>query len=158
MIDKIKIWFMPTGWRPKDVLENYPNNKLKIPGEQIKYNTDNSSLLILFCWAQLIFALVFMFHLFLVLHQYEPFLNYLYAIFIFLNIFSYTSLLDNSKLSLYAEMLKFLLGLGILQLQSFIWFNIGGVPVLLFLIISLLFTIFLYLNNQKTVKLTLVNK
>jgi hypothetical protein len=149
---------MPTGWRPKDVLENYPNNKLKIPGEQIKYNTDNSSLLILFCWAQLIFALVFMFHLFLVLHQYEPFLNYLYAIFIFLNIFSYTSLLDNSKLSLYAEMLKFLLGVGILQLQSFTWFNIGGVPVLLFLIISLLFTIFLYLNNQKTVKLTLVNK
>ena len=55
-------------------------------------------------------------------------------------------------------MLKFLLGVGILQLQSFIWFNIGGVPVLLFLIISLLFTIFLYLNNQKTVKLTLVNK
>ena len=158
LIDKIKIWFMPTGWRPKDVLENYPNNKLKIPGEQIKYNTDNSSLLILFCWAQLIFALVFMFHLFLVLHQYEPFLNYLYAIFIFLNIFSYTSLLDNSKLSLYAEMLKFLLGVGILQLQSFTWFNIGGVPVLLFLIISLLFTIFLYLNNQKTVKLTLVNK
>jgi len=149
---------MPTGWRPKDVLENYPNNKLKIPGEQIKYNTDNSSLLILFCWAQLIFALVFMFHLFLVLHQYEAFLNYLYAIFIFLNIFSYTSLLDNSKLSLYAEMLKFLLGVGILQLQSFTWFNIGGVPVLLFLIISLLFTIFLYLNNQKTVKLTLVNK
>ena len=149
---------MPTGWRPKDVSENYPNNKLKIPGEQIKYNTDNSSLLILFCWAQLIFALVFMFHLFLVLHQYEPFLNYLYAIFIFLNIFSYTSLLDNSKLSLYAEMLKFLLGVGILQLQRFTWFNIGGVPVLLFLIISLLFTIFLYLNNQKTVKLTLVNK
>ena len=149
---------MPTGWRPKDVLENYPNNKLKIPGEQIKYNTDNSSLLILFCWAQLIFALVFMFHLFLVLHQYEAILNYLYAIFIFLNIFSYTSLLDNSKLSLYAEMLKFLLGVGILQLQSFTWFNIGGVPVLLFLIISLLFTIFLYLNNQKTVKLTLVNK
>jgi len=99
-----------------------------------------------------------MFHLFLVLHQYEAFLNYLYAIFIFLNIFSYTSLLDNSKLSLYAEMLKFLLGVGILQLQSFTWFNIGGVPVLLFLIISLLFTIFLYLNNQKTVKLTLVNK
>ena len=158
LIDKIKIWFMPTGWRPKDVLENYPNNKLKIPSEQIKYNTDNSSLLILFCWAQLIFALVFMFHLFLVLHQYEPFLNYLYAIFIFLNIFSYTSLLDNSKLSLYAEMLKFLLGVEILQLQSFTWFNIGGVPVLLFLIISLLFTIFLYLNNHKTVKLTLVNK
>lgn len=158
LIDKVKIWFMPTGWRPKDVSENYPNDKIKISGEQIKYNTDNSSSLIIFCWTQLIFALVFMFHLFLVLHQSEPFFNYLYAIFIFLNIFSYTSLLDNSKLSLYAEMLKFLLGIGILQLQSFTWFNIDGMPVLLFLIISLFTTIFLYLNNQKSVELTLINK
>jgi len=157
-IDKVKIWFMPTGWRPKDVLENYPNNKIKVSGEQIKYNTDNSHSLIMFCWAQLILALVFMFHLFLVLHQSEPFLNYLYAIFIFLNIFSYTSLLDNSKISLYAETLKFLFGIGILQLQSFTWFNIHGMPVLLFLIISLFATIFLYLNNQKSAKLTLVNK
>ena len=30
LIDKVKIWFMPTGWRPKDVLENYPNNKVVI--------------------------------------------------------------------------------------------------------------------------------
>lgn len=149
---------MPTGWRPKDVLENYPNNRIKVSGEQIKYNTDNSRSLIMFCWAQLIFALVFMFHLFLVLHQSEPLLHYLYAIFICLNIFSYTSLLDNSKLSLYAEMLKFLLGIGTLQLQSFTWFNIDGMPVLLFLIISLFATIFLYLNNQKSVRLTLVNK
>ena len=149
---------MPTGWRPKDVLENYPNNKIKVSGDQIKYNTDNSHSLIMFCWAQLIFALVFMFHLFLVLHQSAPFLNYLYAIFIFLNIFSYTSLLDNSKISLYAETLKFLFGIGILQLQSFTWFNIHGMPVLLFLIISLFATIFLYLNNQKSAKLTLVNK
>lgn len=158
LIDKVKIWFMPTGWRPEDVSENYPNDKIKISGEQIKYNTDNSSSLIIFCWTQLIFALVFMFHLFLVLHQSEPFFNYLYAIFIFLNIFSYTSLLDNSKLSLYAEMLKFLLGIGILQLQSFTWFNIDGMPVLLFLIISLFATIFLYLNSQKSVELTLINK
>jgi len=55
-------------------------------------------------------------------------------------------------------MLKFLFGIGILQLQSFTWFNIDGMPVLLFLIISLFATIFLYLNNQKSVKLTLVNK
>lgn len=158
LIDKVKIWFMPTGWRPEDVSENHPNDKIKISGEQIKYNTDNSSSLIIFCWTQLIFALVFMFHLFLVLHQSEPFFNYLYAIFIFLNIFSYTSLLDNSKLSLYAEMLKFLLGIGILQLQSFTWFNIDGMPVLLFLIISLFTTIFLYLNSQKSVELTLINK
>lgn len=158
LIDKVKIWFMPTGWRPEDVSENYPNDKIKISGEQIKYNTDNSSSLIIFCWTQLIFALVFMFHLFLVLHQSEPFFNYLYAIFIFLNIFSYTSLLDNSKISLYAETLKFLFGIGILQLQSFTWFNIHGMPVLLFLIISLFATIFLYLNNQKSAKLTLVNK
>ena len=28
LIDKIKIWFMPTGWRPADVSKDYPIKKL----------------------------------------------------------------------------------------------------------------------------------
>ncbi len=36
-LDKIKIWFMPTGWRPTDVEQQYPLHK-QPAGEQIKYN------------------------------------------------------------------------------------------------------------------------
>lgn len=30
--DKIRIWFMPTGWRPRDVAEKYPRQKLSMAG------------------------------------------------------------------------------------------------------------------------------
>jgi hypothetical protein len=98
-----------------------------------------------------------MFHLFTVLHETEAIYNYFYAVFIFLNIFSYTSLLDNSKYSFYAETLKFLLGLGILQLQSLKWFGMSGISVYVFLILSLAITAYFYLNNQKISKLSLAS-
>jgi hypothetical protein len=28
-VDKIRVWFMPTGWRPKDIEEKYPVFYLK---------------------------------------------------------------------------------------------------------------------------------
>ena len=69
LIDKIKIWFMPTGWRPDDVSKDYPIKKLSNVQNQKKYDTENSFFLIVFCWIQLIFTIGFMFHMFLVLHQ-----------------------------------------------------------------------------------------
>ena len=155
--DKIKIWFMPTGWRPADILKIDDNGIIKNPSSQEKYITDISFSLTLFCWVQLFFTTVFMFHLFTVLHETEAIYNYFYAVFIFLNIFSYTSLLDNSKYSFYAETLKFLLGLGILQLQSLKWFGMSGISVYIFLILSLAITAYFYLNNQKTSKLSLAS-
>ena len=37
IINKIKIWFMPTGWRPDDVKNINPLLEVKHPNEQIKY-------------------------------------------------------------------------------------------------------------------------
>ena len=154
--DKIIIWFMPTGWRPTDVLELDNNEIMKDPISRDKYVTDISFPLTLYCWAQLFFTTVFMFHLFTVFHETEAIFNYFYAVFIFLNIFSYTSLLDNREYSFYAEILKFFLGLGILQLQSLRWFNMSGFPVFLFLILSLSISMYFYLNIPKSAKLSLV--
>ena len=67
LIDKIKIWFMPTGWRPADVSKDYPIKKLSNVQNQKKYYTENSFFLILFCWIQLIFTLGFMFQMFLLM-------------------------------------------------------------------------------------------
>jgi len=123
-IDKIKIWFMPTGWRPEDVKISYPSLKIKDPGQQKKYETKNSPSLIIYCWIQLLIALVFMFHLFTVLHNTQPSLNYLYAVFIFISIFSYTSLLDQSRLTLVAEVFKLFLGISIIYFQDYRWYNV----------------------------------
>ena len=46
LIDKIKIWFMPTGWRPDDVSKDYPIKKLSNVQNQKKYDTENSFFLI----------------------------------------------------------------------------------------------------------------
>ena len=77
---------MPTGWSPEDVSIAYPSQKIKDTKKQLKYDTPNSFALIVYSWVQLFFALVFMFHLFTVLHLTEPIYNYIYAIFIFTGI------------------------------------------------------------------------
>ena len=123
-IDKIKIWFMPTGWRPEDVKIAHPSMKIKDPNQQKKYETKNSPSLIIYCWMQLLVALVFMFHLFTVLHNTQPVFNYLYAVFIFISIFSYTSLLDQSRLTLVAEVFKLFLGISIIYFQGYSWYNV----------------------------------
>ena len=38
LIDKVKIWFMPTGWRPKDVEKRFPLRQFDDPFSQIKYS------------------------------------------------------------------------------------------------------------------------
>ena len=58
-----------------------------------------------------------MFHLFLIMDVNKILLNdYMYALFITIHIFSYTSALDKSNLSIYSEMLKIILGLVLLIL------------------------------------------
>ena len=41
VFDKLRIWFMPTGWRPEDVKEKYPLQSITDPKKQKKYNTKN---------------------------------------------------------------------------------------------------------------------
>ena len=158
LIDKIKIWFMPTGWRPADVSKDYPIKKLSNVQNQKKYHTENSFFLILFCWIQLIFTLGFMFHLFFVLHQNDIIYNYFYAIFIFISIFAYTSLLDKSSYAFLAEVMRFIFGVWILQLQNFSWFNINGISIFLFLIISMFTSAYFHFHTQKPLRISLVKK
>ena len=145
---------MPTGWRPEDVSKIYPSKKIKDSGKQIKYNTQNSSGLIFFCWTQLFISVAFMFHLFIVLHNTEPLFNYLYAIFIFVSIFSYTSLLDNSSYAWIAEACKLVLGISIIYSQDYNWYNLEGVyiyPVVIILVGSFLCSLYLQNGNKRKV-------
>ena len=40
-LNKIKVWFMPTGWRPDDVKQRFPLKEVKNPYKQIKYAIQN---------------------------------------------------------------------------------------------------------------------
>jgi alkylglycerol monooxygenase len=56
--DKLKIWFMPTGWRPADVEISHPLVK-QPAGEQIKYNPEPNHWIKGYVLVQYIFATLF---------------------------------------------------------------------------------------------------
>jgi len=151
-LDKFKIWFMPTGWRPEDVKEKFPLSQIDNPYKQKKYKTKNSSFLIVWSWVQHILAGAMMFHLFTVMNIDSPtFLDYLYGIFLFIHIFSFTSILDHSKYSILAEFYKMILGFSLIYIQGNIWFNISGIFItfiIAYLILSFILTINFYLQHQ----------
>ena len=142
---------MPTGWRPEDVSIAYPSQKIKDPKKQLKYDTPNSFALIIYSWVQLFFALVFMFHLFTVLHLTEPIYNYLYAVFIFSGIFSYTSLLDGSSYAWVAETFKLILGLSIIFMQEYQWYGMDAYPVLFIILGSFLGSLYFHGENKQNI-------
>jgi len=152
-IDKLKIWFMPTGWRPEDVKENFPLKEINNPEKQIKYKTNNSSIMLTWSWVQHILAGMMMFHLFMVMNIDKPLsIDYMYAVFIIVHIFSFTSALDNNKFSIIAELFKIILGFTILYIQDYIWFNLSGIFVLgiiCYFILSFLFTFIFQLQTKK---------
>jgi sterol desaturase/sphingolipid hydroxylase (fatty acid hydroxylase superfamily) len=154
--DKIRIWFMPTGWRPEDVAPNYPVQTIENPLEQIKYKTVNSPLLIIWGWLQMFITFGFMFHLFIISTQFGPTIIFLYALFLFINVFAYTSLLDGNDLALYTEIIKFIMGLGFIWIQNFSWFGTSGISTIImgvYLILSLGITIYSLIVEPKSPQL-----
>ena len=117
IIDKVKIWFMPTGWRPSDLDKKSPLKYISDPSKLVKYRINNSNVKLFWIWTQYFLGVIMMFHLFLIMDVDKILLNdYVYALFIMMHIFSYTSALDKSNLSIYSEMLKIILGLVMLIL------------------------------------------
>jgi alkylglycerol monooxygenase len=54
--DKFRIWFMPTGWRPADVIERYPVYKIDDPYHFQKYAPEASVALRTWTWIQFLFT------------------------------------------------------------------------------------------------------
>ncbi len=141
--DKLRIWFMPTGWRPDDVKLIYPIENLKNPKDQIKYDTKHSMIFISWSWIQFGISLLMMLHMFSIIHLNQNYFGSIYVIIIFIHIFSFTSLLDNQKYSIFIESFKILCILSIFYYNGFSWYGLNENITLLFLsymIISLLVT------------------
>jgi hypothetical protein len=142
--DKLRIWFMPTGWRPEDVATKYPLEHIKDPKELVKYETHNPFILIFWSWFQFGVALLMMLHMFSVIHNYPGGLGYLYVALIFAHIFSFTSLLDGEKYGIFVEILKVAAAGYVLYSQDFSWYGISGQlvnVVFIYFILSLVITL-----------------
>jgi sterol desaturase/sphingolipid hydroxylase (fatty acid hydroxylase superfamily) len=112
--DKVRLWWMPTGWRPSDVAEKYPWIFTEDPKNQIKYETALSRPEKVWAWTQLVIHFGLVFHLLIAFAQFEYTQVISYGIFLMASIMGYTVFMDKSRWAPYAEALKFGLGLALL--------------------------------------------
>jgi len=124
--NKLIIWFKPTGWRPEDVKEKYPVDKIKDPYQFVKYETSSSPFLMVWLWFQVIITLIFMYHLFANLADIGKPHIFIYGGFLILQIFAYTELMDGSKQAFGWDLLKLMAGILILFYFTG-WFGVSGI-------------------------------
>ncbi|TDB64048.1 sterol desaturase family protein [Arundinibacter roseus] len=122
--DKLRIWFMPTGWRPADVEERYPVYKIEDVHNFEKYNQQHSGRVMVWIWCQFLFTFLLIYTLFSNLAQIGFQNAVLCGGFIMLGIYAYTELMDRNPYAWLWEALKNGLGLGILIYMGN-WFGIS---------------------------------
>ncbi len=161
--DKLRIWFMPTGWRPPDVAEKYPVYKIKDVYQFEKYNPKAGRGLHVWSWAQLLMVLFFISYLFgniAGINKTDNTFIYQYGAFVFLSIYAFTELMDRNRYAIVWEILKNILG-GYFIYKQGDWFGaaawIPGISYILttyFIISTLITAWFVYQHNREDITLT----
>ena len=116
--DKFKIWFMPTGWRPKDVVKIIPISKVENVFNQEKYKFEYTLIHKIFVGFHF---LVLNIILFIFLSSFAD-LSFSdktgYFLLIFSTIFSFSSVMDGYKWSINFEFIRIFLGMLVLYFQT----------------------------------------
>ena len=116
--DKFKIWFMPTGWRPKDVVKTIPRSKVENVFNQEKYKFEYTLIHKIFVGFHF---LVLNIVLFIFLSSFAD-LSFSdktgYFLLIFSTIFSFSSVMDGYKWSINFEFIRIFLGILVLYFQA----------------------------------------
>ena len=112
--DKLRIWFMPTGWRPADVAAKYPVYKIDDVYHFEKYKSPETKFLLVWSWVQLIILLLLVSYLFGNIASVGIPLIFLYGAFVFLFVYAFTELMDGSKYTVFWEVVKNITGIAII--------------------------------------------
>ncbi len=143
--DKIRIWFMPTGWRPAD-LRTTTSTSTSVY-ERKKYDTPASFYLIAWSWMQLVLTIALMGYVLLNVSQFQFVDVFLYASFLMVSVFAYTALMDRHWVAMIAELLKTGFGFYLIYRMDG-WYNLDGLLpnatliIAAYLVISLLLTFY----------------
>lgn len=150
--DKFRIWFMPTGWRPKGFEEEYPIDKIENVYKFEKYNPTHSLKLRNWSIIQLFITLGFVSYMFANIAS-IPLPNlFLYGIFIFLTIYSSTELMDTNPNAMFWEGFRILFGIGIIIYYQD-WFGLLAISewsnyiLMIYFFISFFITLY-FVNNE----------
>lgn len=153
--DKLTIWFKPTGWRPESFEEKYPVNKIENVFNFEKYGTQNSQKLIYWSVVQVLITLLFVSYLFENIAKIGLPNIFIYGLFIFVTIYSYTELMDKSRFALLWEGIRLAIVMGIIGYYGD-WFGlnrtipISNYIIFTYLILSFLTTLYFVNFDFKT--------
>jgi sterol desaturase/sphingolipid hydroxylase (fatty acid hydroxylase superfamily) len=155
--DKVKLWYMPTGWRPADVAEKYPIYKISDVYNFEKYDSKASLGLHIWSWFQFLVNLSFISYLFgniAIINKLDPAYIYMYGGFAFLSIYAYTELMDRNQYAIVWEIVRGALGIWFIYSQGD-WFGasylINSIQYILisYFIFSILVTGWFVLRHYK---------
>ncbi len=123
--DKFRIWFMPTGWRPPDVVQKYPVPVIEDVYGFERYKTPSSKLFNGYAIFQLVSTLL------LLLFMFYDYSNIgfdglmLFGAFVFVGIYGYTSLMDRKRHAVWIEVARSIFGIGLIFVSGD-WFGINS--------------------------------
>jgi alkylglycerol monooxygenase len=152
--DKLKIWFMPLGWRPADVAQKYPVAKIQDVYHFEKYNPALTKGMLIWSFGQLISLLLLLSYLFSNLAEIGAPGIFYYGGFVFLTVFAYTELMDRNPNAWAWELLKASFA-AYFVITTGDWFGLnafmpGSVYIFVgYLAISLFFSVWFSLRKEK---------
>ncbi|MGK0139366.1 MAG: alkylglycerol monooxygenase [Algoriphagus sp.] len=119
LIDTLRIWFMPLGWRPKDVAAKFPVSKIEDPYNFEKFYPKLSIGLQIWTWIQFTVAFAFIMYFYGSLGTLMVSEIVSYGLYLFLAIYSYTEMMSKNAMSVWQELVKNAFGI-------FLFINAGG--------------------------------
>ncbi len=153
--DKIRIWWMPTGWRPADVADKFPVYAIEDVYQQNKYDSNPGTTLKMWAWVQLILHLALVYYMLLNIANFQFMEILFYFSFIAISIAAFTSLMDKSWLALPVEVIKVVVGFYLLfQMDG--WFGLEDILpyaamfMSIYLMLSLIATYMILKKEQTT--------
>ena len=148
--DKLKIWFMPTGWRPQDIIDKYPRNSVGNVYGQKKYKPNYTLLHKIFVGFHFVTLNIVLFIFLNSFADLSIFDKSGYLILIFSTIFSFSSIMDGFKWSVSFEFIRIFIGVIVILLQGD--FQLTSNPSMsIFLLSYLIISFILNLLVQKSV-------
>ncbi|MEJ7611512.1 MAG: sterol desaturase family protein [Ferruginibacter sp.] len=123
--NKLKIWMMPTGWRPEDVAEKYPVYKIADVQDFERYRTKEDKAFTIWCWFQVLMLLLFVSWLFGNIVAIGSPGMFIYGGFVFLFVYALTDMMDGGKYAVIPGILPALAGVLII-IYTGDWFGAGS--------------------------------
>ena len=110
--DKLRVWLMPLGWRPADVVEKYPVYKIEDVYHFEKYDTPAPKGMIIYLWIQLFCLLLIVSYLFGNVANIGLTNMMYYGLFVFAQVYALTEFMDRNPRALMYEIVKNIICVG----------------------------------------------